>query len=123
MRRFNLWVALLAGGTAAAGALASVLLADGSRSRFDDLAIAAVILTCTVVGVVLQVARPENRVATVMLAGAVAWGVGEGLLAWGVDGLARSPGSATYVLLGGDRHCRSGGRLVAARAGSPGDLS
>ena len=100
MRRFNLWVALLAGGTAAAGALASVLLADGSRSRFDDLAIAAVVLTCTVVGVVLQVARPENRVATVMLAGAVAWGVGEGLLAWGVDGLAKSPGSATYVLLG-----------------------
>ena len=99
MRRFNLWAALLAGGTAATGALASVLLADGSRSRFDDLAVAAVILTCTVVGVVLQVARPENRVATVMLAGAVAWGVGEGLLAWGVDGIARTPGSATYVLL------------------------
>ena len=99
MRRFNLWFALLAGGTAATGALVSVLLGDGSRSRFDDLAIATVILTCAVVGVVLQVARPENRVATVMLAGAVAWGVGEGLLAWGVDALARTPGSATYVLL------------------------
>ncbi len=99
MRRSNLWVALLAGGTAATGALASLLLADGSRSRFDDLAIAIVILTCTVVGVVLQVARPENRVGTVMLAGSVAWGVGEGLLAWGIDGLASTPGSSTYVLL------------------------
>jgi len=99
VRRFNPWMALLAGGTAAAGALASVLLADGSRSRLDDLAIAIVILTCTVVGVVLQTARPANRVGTVMLAGAVAWGLGEGLLAWGVDGLASTPGSATYALL------------------------
>ena len=99
MRRVSLWLALLAGGTAATGALASLLLSDGSRSRFDDLAIAAVILTYTVVGVVLQVARPENRVARVMLAGAVAWGVGEGLLAWGLDGLSNSPGSEAYALL------------------------
>ena len=58
VRRFNLWLALLAGGTAATGALASVLLSDGSRSRFDDFAIATVILTYTVVGVVLQVGPP-----------------------------------------------------------------
>ena len=90
---------MLAGGVAATGALASLLLSDGSRNRFDDLAIAAVILAYTVVGIVLQVARPENRVARVMLAGAVAWGVGEGLLAWGLDGLASSPGSSAYVLV------------------------
>ena len=99
MSRSSVWVALLAGGTAATGALASLVLADGSRSRFDDLAIATVILTYTVVGVVLQIARPENRVARVMLAGATAWGVGEGLLAWGLDGLASTPGSAVYALL------------------------
>ena len=100
LRRVSLWLALLAGGLAATGALASLLLSDGSRSRFDDLAIAMVILTYTLVGVVLQVARPENRVGRVMLAGAVAWGVGEGMLVWGLAGLDNSPGSSAYVLLG-----------------------
>ncbi len=99
MRRSSLWLALLAGGTAATGALASLLLADGTRSTFDDFAIATVILTYTVVGIVLQVARPDNRVGRVMLAGAMAWGVGEGLLAWGLDGLADTPGSSAYALL------------------------
>lgn len=99
MRKFSLSLVLLAGGVAATGALASLLLSDGSRNRFDDLAIATAILAYTVVGVVLQVVRPENRVARVMLAGAVAWGVGEGLLAWGLDGLASSPGSSAYVLV------------------------
>lgn len=100
MRRTRLWLALLAGGVAATGALVSLLLANGSRSRFDDLAIAAVILTYTVVGVILQVARPDNRVARVILGGALAWGLGEGLLAWGLDGLAGAPDSSAYVALG-----------------------
>ena len=65
----------------------------------EALAIATVILAYTVVGVVLQVARPENRVGRVMLAGAVTWGVGEGLLAWGLDGLAGHPGSSAYALV------------------------
>ena len=99
MRKIGLSLVVLSGGVAATGGLASLLLSDGSRTRFDDLAIAAAILAYTVVGVVLQVARPENRVARVMLAGAVAWGVGEGLLAWGLHGLASSPGSSAYVLV------------------------
>ena len=93
------WLALLAGGTTAAGVLASLLLAPSSRGGLDDLAIAAVVLVYAVVGIVLHVARPANRVGLVMLAGAAAWGAGEGLLAWGLDGLAEAPGSASYALL------------------------
>ncbi len=99
MRIARLGLAWLAGGLAAAGALATLLLADGSRSRFDDLAIAAVILTYTAVGLVLSVTRPQNRVGAVILLGAVAWGLGEGLIAGGLDGLTASPGSATYTTL------------------------
>ncbi len=95
----RLWLAWLAGGLAATGALASLLLADGSRSRFDDLAITAVILTYTIVGLVLETARPQNRVGAVILLGALAWGLGEGLLVWGLDGLAGAPGSGAYAIL------------------------
>ncbi|HET7349769.1 MAG TPA: sensor histidine kinase [Marmoricola sp.] len=93
------WVALLAGGITAAGVLASLLLAPSSRGDFDDLAIAAVVLVYAVVGIVLHLARPANRVGLVMLAGAAAWGAGEGLLAWGIEGVAGSPSSAAYALL------------------------
>ena len=99
MRTSSRWWAWLAGGLAATGALASVLLADGSRSRFDDVAIAAAILTYTAVGVVLAVARPDNRVGRVILLGALAWGVGEGLIAWGLQGLTDAPGSGAFTTL------------------------
>ena len=42
---------------------------------------------------------PENRVGGVILLGAMAWGVGEGMIAWGLDGLAGTPGSAEHVTI------------------------
>ena len=99
MRTARQWSAWLAGGLAAAGVVALLLLADGSRGRLDDLAIAAVILTYTLVGVVLAVARTGNRVGLVIVLGASAWGVGEGLIAGGLAGLADAPGSATFAVL------------------------
>ena len=98
MRSSRMWLAMLAGGVATTGVLAPLLLADG-RGLFDDLAIAAVVLTYVIVGVVLQATRPDNRVGQVILAGALAWGLGEGLIAWGVDGVEATD-SAAYVVLG-----------------------
>ncbi len=91
------WWAWLAGGTAVAGALASLVLAPGSRDPLDDLAIATVIVAYAVVGVILTLARPANRVGQVMLVGAAAWGVGEALLAAGIDGLRAASDSAIHA--------------------------
>src|SRR5262249_19085332 len=38
-------------------------------------------------------ARPDNRVGWVLLAGAAAWGVGDGLYEWAYRGIVTAPGS------------------------------
>lgn len=97
MHGLRVAVAVLVGVLGVAGAAAAPLLAGGSRSRLDDLAVVAVVLTYTAVGLTIELARPRNRVGRILLAGAAAWGLGEGLLAAGVDGL---PGGASYAVIG-----------------------
>ena len=99
MRWVRVSSVLLIGALAVAGALAPTLVATG-RGRLDDIAIALVITTYTVVALVVELARPGHPVGRLMLAGATAWGVGEGLLAWGISGLDGEPGRPAYVLLG-----------------------
>lgn len=96
--RVSLW--LVVGGLTAAGATAPMLLAAGSRSGFDDAAVVLVVLTYTLVALVIVLARPGHPVGRLMLAGAAAWGVGEGLLAVGIWGLVAAPGSSSFALLG-----------------------
>lgn len=99
MRWVGVSSVLLLAALAIAGALTPALLATG-RGRFDDAAIALVVATYTVVAVVVELARPGHLVGRLMLVGATAWGVGEGLLALGLSGLANRPGESSYVLLG-----------------------
>lgn len=100
MQALRVSLALLLGGLGVAGAVSSPLLAAGTRSRFDDVAIVLVITTYTVVALIIELARPGHPVGRTMLAGATAWGIGEGLLAGGLAGLAHQPGSAAYAALG-----------------------
>ncbi len=99
MRWVRVSSVLVLGALAVAGALAPTLLATG-RGRFDDVAIAVVVATYTVVALVVELARPGHPVGRLMLAGATAWGVGEGLLALGVSGLDDRPGEPVHVMLG-----------------------
>lgn len=99
MRWVRVSSVLLLGALAVAGALTPTLLATG-RGRFDDVAIALVVATYTVVALVVELARPGHAVGRLMLAGATAWGFGEGLLALSVSGLEDRPGESSYVLLG-----------------------
>ncbi len=91
---------LLLGGVAIAGASSSVLLARGTRSDLDDAAIVLVVLAYTLVALVIVLARPGHPVGRLMLAGASAWGAGEGLLAFGIRMLAETPTSSAGALLG-----------------------
>ena len=84
----------------------------------QQLAIGLVILLYAVTATAILVARPGNRVAGPMLAGAVAWAVGEPLLAWGVDAWARSEPSvsgAAYAVVTGSA-VRGAGWLVLVLA-------
>ncbi|HSF37341.1 MAG TPA: ATP-binding protein [Nocardioides sp.] len=87
----------LAGAAAAAGAVASVVLGLGEPGHPGRLAILLVVLTYAVVAAVILVARPGNTIGHLMMAGALAWGVGEGLLAIGVHGAVSEPGSVRYA--------------------------
>lgn len=84
---------VLAAATAVAGAVVSVVLGRGEPGHPDRLAITAVVLAYAAVAVVILGARPGNTVGRLMLAGVLAWGVGEGLLAVGVEGAVTAPGS------------------------------
>jgi signal transduction histidine kinase len=90
---------LLVAGSAVAGVVASLAL-TGSRASFDDVVIVLAVAAYAAVGTAVELARPGHPVGRLMLLGALAWGVGEGLLAWGVAGLDESPGSATAALIG-----------------------
>ena len=93
MRTVRIPVVLLAGGMAVAGALASVVLSNGVGSQLNEVAIALAVTTYTVVAVIIVLARPGHPVGRLMLLGATTWGVGEGVLALGVEGYVVRPGS------------------------------
>ena len=99
MRGFRATVALLVAGSAVAGVVAAVAL-TGSRASFDDVVIVLAVAAYAAVGTAVELARPGHLVGRLMLVGALAWGVGEGLLAWGLTALDQTPGSATAALLG-----------------------
>ena len=115
MRGFRAAVALLVAGSAVAGAVAAVAL-TGSRASFDDVVIVLAVAAYAAVGTAVELARPGHLVGRLMLVGALAWGVGEGLLAWGLTALDQTPGSATAALLGVLGTAARGLRLVGARA-------
>ena len=99
MRGIRESAALLVAGSAVAGVVVAVAVTD-SRASFDDLVIVLAVAAYAVVGVAVELARPEHPVGRLMLVGAWAWGVGEGLLALGIAGLDESPGSVTAALIG-----------------------
>ncbi len=90
----SLLAALAITGSVLAGVAAT------GRPAADDLAIVLVVATYALVGVAVELARPVHVVGWLMVAGSAAWGLGEGLLAAAVTGLADEPGSATYALVG-----------------------
>ena len=84
---------VLTGMTAVAGAVTSVVLAAGAETPVNELVVLVVVLAYTLVAVTVTLARPGHLVGRLTLAGAVLWGVGEGMLALGVHGLFERPGS------------------------------
>ena len=95
MRVIRPCAATLVAVLAVAGAVTGVV-ATGSRDGFDDLAITLGVATYAAVALLIELARPGQRVGRLMLGGAAAWGVGEGLLSLGIAGL---DGGEAYVLL------------------------
>jgi signal transduction histidine kinase len=81
--------------TAAAGAVTAVVVAASASPgpSANELAILLAVVTYAGVGLLVEHAHPGHRVGRLMLAGAVAWGVGEGLLALGLQGSVHAPGS------------------------------
>ena len=88
---------VFAGAAASAGAVVSVVLGLGEAGHPGRLAILLVITTYAVVASVILVARPGNTIGRLMMLGALAWGVGEGLLAIGVQGAVSDPGSVPFA--------------------------
>lgn len=99
MRATRLTAASLLAALAITGAVIAAAAATG-RPLADDLAIVLVVAAYAVVGLAVEVARPGHPVGRLMLAGSLAWGLGEGLLARAITGLEREPGTSAYALLG-----------------------
>ncbi len=99
MRATRLTAASLLAALAIAGSVVAAVAATG-RPLADDLAIALVVTAYAVVGLAVELARPGHPVGRLMLGGSLAWGLGEGLLALAVTGLADDPASSAYALLG-----------------------
>ena len=84
---------------AAGGAVLVALLGSAVATGFepddmrDALAVAFVIGAIAVVGAVVVLAIPSNRVGWLLLAAAATWGAGVGLTEAGVHGVVTSPGS------------------------------
>jgi hypothetical protein len=108
MRAIRVSTAPLLAALAIAGVVVAAVV-TGSRPLVDDLAIGVVVTTYALVALVIELARPGHPVGRLMLAGATAWGIGEGLLALGLAGFAEAPDRAAYVVLGS-----SARRLVAS---------
>lgn len=99
MRSVRVALTLVAAALAVAGASVPPLTTAG-RGLVDDLSIALVVTTCAVVGVVIDMARPGHPVERLMLSGALAWGVGEALIALAVESAPLGPGAAVTGVLG-----------------------
>ena len=80
---------------AAAGAVTAVAVAASASPgpSANELAILLAVVTYAGVGLLVEHAHPGHRVGRLMLVGAAAWGVGEGLLALGLQGVVHAPGS------------------------------
>ncbi len=99
MRVTRLCVASLLAALATTGSVVAAVAATG-RPLTDDVATALVVTTYALVGVAVEAARPAHPVAWLMLVGSATWGLGEGLIAAAVIGVARDPESSTHALLG-----------------------
>ena len=91
MRVTRLCVASLLAALATTGSVVAAVAATG-RPLADDVATALVVTTYALVGVAVEAARPAHPVAWLMLVGSATWGLGEGLIAAAVIGVARDPG-------------------------------
>lgn len=100
MRTVRVALTLMAAALAVAGALVPPLLATAGRDDVDDAMIVLVVATYAVVGAVIELARPGHRVGRLMLGGAMAWGLGEALIALAVGGAAASDALALAGVLG-----------------------
>ncbi|MGY1825777.1 sensor histidine kinase [Blastococcus sp. SYSU DS0541] len=91
-----------AAAVAVGGAATSAVLTAAQVGEFPAGAwvVALVIVVYAGVGVLICLARPGHRVGLVLLGGAAVWGLGEAILAVGVQGLVTTPmtGSAAALL-------------------------
>ena len=97
---------LLLGTLAVAGVLTSALLAARPGPAWNQVAVAAAVTTYAAVGCVIAIARPGHPVGRLLLAGAPAWGVGEGLLALGVRSAGEPMSAPTASLRSRKGWCR-----------------
>ena len=81
---------------AATSTTLSLLLASAGQERVDAFAVALAVTAYLVVGAVLCLARPQEPVSWLLLGSAAAWGIGEGMLALGVQGLD-APGESSQA--------------------------
>lgn len=80
----------------AAGGAATAVAVVGSSSGAvpgAELLVGAAVTAFAAVGLVIAVHRPGHPVGRLLLGGAAAWGIGEGMLALGVQGAGTEPGS------------------------------
>ena len=102
-------VAVTAPIVAATIAVIGAVLAAWARAGGTGGPLAAVSLPTTIVliaaaGCVLALARPDNRVGSIMVAAAMAWGAGEGMFDLAVRGIVTAPGTvpgADWLAIGG----------------------
>src|SRR5580692_3313882 len=102
-------VAVTAPIVAATIAVAGAVLAAWARAGGTGGPLAAVSLPATIVliaaaGCVLALARPDNRVGSIMVAAAMAWGAGEGMFDLAIRGIVMAPGTvpgADWLAIGG----------------------
>ena len=80
---------------AAAGALTALVVAVGAvpGTPANEVAVLLAVATYAVVALMVEHAHPGHLVGRLMLFGATGWGVGEGLLAVGLQGHLHDPGS------------------------------
>jgi signal transduction histidine kinase len=79
---------------AVAGAIVAVWArAGGTADLGSAVSLGATITAVTVVGAVLTLARPDNRVGWLMLIAGAVWGAGEGCFDAGIRGILTAPGS------------------------------
>lgn len=98
MTRLRQVVVVAGGALAVAGAVTSLALGAGPGPPVDELAITVVVAAYAAVAVLIVVLRPGNVVGRLLWCGALAWGVGEGMMAVGAEGLAAQSRSGAVWL-------------------------